>query len=402
MKVLKVLANALLGILLLLCLSVMGVAVTVNATALNSGFITGQIDKLDVVTLFNEEALPELQKQEKLAAHPEVITSIQNAVIHNSPAVKSAVDRAIFNIYSYLLHDGTLDLRNILRTSVLDPQLPISILKDVDLSIYIRDLLLENLPMESVEIAGTDVDLKLYSDNIVAVIQPWFKEQLTLLLPGLYDYVLNDNSSLDLNIPTSSILANIGATLKSAILASPPPSLANLSQAKLSLAVDMFWSQTVSQIPETIDLSSSEIGLEPPTKIGQGLDNAQHKLAETRRGIAIYQEGFRGLVAFTILLLLIVILINRDIKAFCRILGGIFITYGITEAVGVIISRALIHSQLLSLYEMPGPLQLWLVQFVDSLTNPLLIFSISCVAIGVIFFVASYLYIHRQEQPTNA
>jgi hypothetical protein len=402
MKVLKVLAIALLGLLLFLCLSMMGVAVTVNATTLNSGFITKQIDKLDVVAIFNEEILTELHKQEKLAAHPEVITSIQNAVTHNSPAVKSAVNKAISNVYTYLLHGGTLNLRNILRTSVLDPQLPISILNDVDLNIYIRDLLLENLPMESASIAGIDVDLTPYADNIVVVIQPWFKEQLTLLLPGLYDYVLDDNSNLALKIPTGSILANIGATLKSGIMASPPPSLANLSQAKLSLALDIFWSQTVPRIPETIDLSSSEIGLEPPTEVGQGLDNAQHGLIEARRGIAIYQESFRGLVAFTILLLLLVILINRDIKAFCRILGGIFVTYGITEAIGVIISRALIHNQLLSLSEMPGSIQLWLVQFVDNLTNPLLIFSIFCVAIGVTFFVASYLYSHRQERPANA
>ena len=115
MKVLKALASTLLSLLLFICLIVMGVAVTLNSTALNAGFITGQIDKLDVVTLFNEEALPTIQKDEQLAAHPEVITSIQNTVEQNAPALKNAVNKAISDIYGYLLHGETLDLRQTLQ-----------------------------------------------------------------------------------------------------------------------------------------------------------------------------------------------------------------------------------------------------------------------------------------------
>ena len=401
MKVLKALASTLLSLLLFVCLIVMGVAVTLNSTALNSGFVTSQIDKLDVVTLFNEEALPTLQKDDQLAAHPEVIASIQNTVEQNAPALKTAVSKAISDIYGYLLHGKTLDLRHTLKNSVLDPQLAISILNEIDLSTFIHDLLIENVPLSSAVIADIPVDLTPYTDSIVAVIQPLFKEQVTLLIPGLYDFVLGDSPTLDLNLPVGSVISDIGSALKSAVLASPPLSLTGLSRAQLSLALDAFWAQTVPQVPDTVDLSSSEIGLEQPAEIGQGLDDAQHSLSQVRQGIIYYQEAFWGLVGLTILLVLFIILINRNVKATCRILGATLTTYGITESAGILVSRGLIHSQLLSLSDVPRSIQPWLLQFSDSLTNPLLIFSISCAALGITLFVVSFLY-HRQQEPSTS
>ena len=395
MKVLKAIASILLSLLLFFCLIVIGVAVTLNATVLNSGFVTGQIDKLDVVTLFNEEALPTLQKDEQLAAHPEVIASIQNTVEQNAPALKSAVNKAISDIYGYLLQGGTLNLRQTLKTSVLDPQLTISTLNDLDLSSYIHDLLIKDIPLSSADIAGINVDLTPYTDSMVAVIQPWFKEQVALLIPGLYDYVLGISPTLDLNIPVSSILSDIGSALKSAILASPPTSLASLSQAQISQGFDVAWAQTLPQIPETINLNSSEMGIEQPAEIGQALDNAQSRLSQARQEIIYYQEAFWGLAGLTILLVLFIILVNRNVKAICRILGSVFATYGIIEAAGLLISRGLIHSQLLSLSDMPQSSQSWLLQFSNSFLNPLLIFSMSCAALGITLFVISFFY-HRQ------
>jgi hypothetical protein len=401
MKVLKALASTLLALLLFICLSVMGVAVTINATALNSGFVTSQINKLDVVALFNEEALPRLQNEDDLAAHPEVISGIQNAVEQNTPALKSAVNKAVADIYAYLLHGGTLDLRQTLRTSVFDPPLTISILNSLDLSSYIHDLLLKDLPLSSAYIAGINVDLTPYADSMVAVIQPWFKEQAALLVPGLYDYVLGLSPTLDLNIPVTPVLGDIGAALKAAFMASPPPALAALPQAQLSVAFDAAWAQTLTQMPATLSLSSSEVGFQPPAQIGQALDNARNGLSQARQGVVYYQEAFWGLVGLIIFLMLLVVPVNRNVKAICRVLGGVLATYGIIEAAGVLISRGLIHSQLASFSNAPQALQSWLVGFIDSLMNPLLIFAVSCAVVGVALFVVSFLY-RSQKQETPA
>jgi hypothetical protein len=403
MTVLKAIASTLLSLLLFVCLTVMGVAITVNATALNSGFITRQIDKLDVVALFNEEALPELQKDEQLAGHPEVIAAIQNAVTNSAPALKSAVNKAVSDIYQYLLHGGTLDLRQTLKSSALDPQLAISILNDIDFSTVVHDLLLESLPTEGLVIAGFEIDPAPYIDSVIPVIEPWFKEQVQILIPELYDYVLGDRDTLDLSIPISPVLDDIASTLKSAILASPPPSLAGLSQSQLSQAFDVAWAQTLPQMPVSIEINPSENAFEQPAEVAQGFEDAERGLAEARRFVAYYQAGFWGLVGLTLILILGIILINRNVKVNCRILGGVFATYGITEAAGVIISRGLIHKQMASsLTEVPSSIQPWLVQLVDSLLNPLLIFAISCAVLGVILFVVSFLYRRTQEKPAPA
>ena len=401
MTVVKALASTLLSLLLFLCLSIAGVAVTVNATALNSGFVTRQIDKLDVVALFNEEAVPELQETEGLSDHPEVIASLQTAVEHNAPAVKSAVNQAVTDIYDYLLHGGEIDLRSTLRSSVLDPSLATSIINDLDLSIFIHDMLIEDMPLDGVDIAGTSIDLSQYADNVTAAIQPWVKEQLILLVPQLYDYILGESPAPELTIPVGPVLGDIGAALKSALLASPPPALAGLTQAQLSLAFDAAWAQTLPQMPEAIALDLSETQADSPAGTGQSLDDAQHGLVQAREVIVYYQEAFWGLVGLTLILILGIVLINHNVKVNCRILGSTFTTYGVIEAAGILISRSLVHNQLSSIADLPQSLRPWLAQLADSVMQPLLIFAIACAALGVILFVVSFLYNRRPEPSTS-
>ena len=401
MTVVKALASTLLSLLLFLCLSIAGVAVTVNATALNSGFVTRQIDKLDVVALFNEEAVPELQETEGLSDHPEVIASLQTAVEHNAPAVKSAVNQAVTDIYDYLLHGGEIDLRSTLRSSVLDPSLATSIINDLDLSIFIHDMLIEDMPLDGVDIAGTSIDLSQYADNVTAAIQPWVKEQLILLVPQLYDYILGESPAPELTIPVGPVLGDIGAALKSALLASPPPALAGLTPAQLSLAFDAAWAQTLPQMPEAIALDLSETQADSPAGTGQSLDDAQRGLVQAREVIVYYQEAFWGLVGLTLILILGIVLINHNVKVNCRILGSTFTTYGVIEAAGILISRSLVHSQLSSIADLPQSLRPWLAQLADSVMQPLLIFAIACAALGVILFVVSFLYNRRREPSTS-
>jgi hypothetical protein len=392
MKALKVVASVLLSLILFVCLIAMSAGITVNSTALSPRFVTTQVNKLDVVGLFNEQALPELQKQEELAAHPEIIAGIKTAVEQNAPALKTAVNEAISDVYDYLLHGGTLDLRQTLKTSVLDPELTISILNDLDLSSYIKDLLLQNLPLTTADISGFTVDLTPYTDSMVAVIQPYVKQQAALLIPGLYYYVLGLSPDLKLDIPVTPILGNIGVALKTAFLASPPAELKMLPPAALSAAFDTAWAQTLVLMPATLSLDSSEVGLQPPSQIGQSLDEAQNSLREARRAVIYYREGFLSLIALTAVLVLLIILVNRDVKIICRILGGVLALYGIIETFGILLSRGLIHSDLASFADVPHSLQPWLVNLIDSAVNPLLIFAVVCAVLGIALFVFSFIY----------
>lgn len=402
MKVVKAIATTLLSLLLFLCLTLTGVAITLNATALNPAFVTDQIDRLDVVTLFNDEAMPELQESEELAAHPEVVASFQVAVENNAPAVKAAINQAISETYDYLLHGGDIDLRQTLRDSLLDPQLAASIINDIDLSTFIHDILLEQLPLESVDIAGVSVDLTPYTEAVVDAVQPQLKQQIIALVPGLYDYLLGERTELNLELAVSPMLNDIKTTLKSSILAAPPAALAGLTQAQLGLACDAAWAEMLPQIPASITITTADdLGDEGPAEIGQALDDARAGLDEAHEVVGYYQMGFWGLIGLSLVLVLLIVLINHDVKLNCRILGSVFTTYGVIEAAGLLVSRYIVHRELPSLSDVPASLQPWLVQFVDKMTNPLLIFSLCCAALGILLYVISFLY-HRRPQPTPA
>jgi hypothetical protein len=394
MTALKVIANIFLSLLLFLCLILTGVAITVNATALSSGFITGQINKLDIVTLFNEEVLPELQDDETLEDYPGFITGLQTAVENNVPALKSAVNSAVKDVYGHVAGSEDLDLRRTLKNSLLDPDLTANILNDIDISPFIPDLLKEDTLFESMEIAGHYIDLSSYMDEVATVIEPSLKQQFIDQIPALYSYLLGENSTLEISIATGPLVADIGAALKSAFLASPPTPLSSMPQNELSLAFDTAWAQTQTQIPANINVDSEEIGLEQPDEITQALDDAKTTLAEVKEWVGYYRLAFCGLVLLTILWIGLIILVNRDVRINCRVIGGVFATYGIGEAVGLLVSRGFIHSLALSEFDAPASLQPWIAQLIDSITNPLLVFSIGCAVIGVILIVLSFFY-HR-------
>jgi hypothetical protein len=396
MTALKVIANTVLSILLFLSLVLMGIAVTVSSTALSSSFVTGQINRLDAVALFNEEVLPDLQQNETFEDYPEFTAGLQAAVENNTPALKNAIDIAVRDVYGYVTGNKDLDLRRTLKNSILDPDLAAQILRDVDISMLIPDLLEEDMPFKSVEIAGSTTDLSLYLDEVATAIEPELKQQVIEQIPAVYSYLLGESSTMEINIATSPLVADIGESLKSAFLASPPSTLSSMPQDELSLAFDVAWSQTRTQIPASIDIDSEEIGMEQPDEITQALDDAETALAEVKEWVGYYRLAFWILVVLTILWTGLIILVNRDVKTNCRLIGGLFAGYGLAEATGLLVSRGFIHSRILTESDIPASLHTWIVQLSDSITNPLLIFSICCAVTGIILVVLSFFY-HRDQ-----
>jgi hypothetical protein len=396
MKILRAIANILLSVLLFICLTAMGAAVTASATALNPHFITSQVDKLDMAGIFNEKAVPELQKTGELAQHPEVIASLQSAVEKSSPALKSAVDKAVSDVYAYLIHGQALDLKTTLRSSLMDPALAASIIDQVDFSPYISQVLVDNLP--NLNIGGIALDPTPYLPAADAVIQPYFKAQVALLLPRIYDYILGDSRTLDLSVPVGPVLDDIHSTLKTAVLASPPADFAGLPPDLLSLGFDIAWQITLPQVPASVDIIS-ETGISLPTAITSQLDDAQRILKDVRQGVIYYQEAFWGLVALTLFFMALIAVVNFNLKRAYLVLGITFAAYGTLEAGGLIVARALIHSRLTSFSDVPISMRPWLIQLVDTATNPLLIFAVCFAAAGIILITVSALYRRRTKHP---
>jgi hypothetical protein len=401
MKVLQGIANVLLSLLLFVCVVGLGLGITINSTALSSHFVTSQIDRLDVVALFNEEALPELQKSPELADHPLVITAIQTAVVKDSPAIKTAVNEAVTDAYAYLTKGGTLDLPRVLKTTVLDPALTISVINDVDFSPIIDDLLTSQLPLSSASIAGYVVNLTPYVDSITAVIQPYLKQQVAALLPGVYDYMLGYSSAFDTDIPITGILGQIQSSLKAAVLASPPSVLAGLPTAVLSPAFDVAWNNLIPMVPDKISLAE-QFGISQPKPITQQLSDAENDLAQARQAVVEYQRDFRWLIGLTALIVICIVALNRDVKRICRIFGGVLVPVGALETAALLFGRALWHSGFADLSGVPELVRLWLLQLGDAVIKPALIFAIACLGVGILLLIFSLFWKSHKAETRKA
>jgi hypothetical protein len=172
--------------------------------------------------------------------------------------------------------------------------------------------------------------------------------------------------------------------------------MAGLSQAELSQRFDTFYADVARDLPASLAIDTASLGIGAPAEIDQALKGAEDGLGIARMYIGYYQTGFWLLVGLTLILILGIVLLNRDIKGNSRSLGSIFATYGLLEAVGILISQGIVRSQLLALAGMPAFIQPWLVQLVDALFHPLLIFAIICAVTGIGLLVVSFVYKPRQ------
>ena len=100
------------------------------------------------------------------------------------------------------------------------------------------------------------------------------------------------------------------------------------------------------------------------------------------------------------MLILAIILINRQVKITSRLLGIIFATYGALELANISIFKSLGKNQLLKYdIDIPQAVQGLPEQLLSSLLSPLLWFSIGFLIAGVTLIAVSIIYRSRQASP---
>ena len=107
-----------------------------------------------------------------------------------------------------------------------------------------------------------------------------------------------------------------------------------------------------------------------------------------RQYIGYFQTGYKALIGFMVLLVLRIILINRNIRGATRGLGIDFLIYGALEFAGVYVAR---NYALMSLpicfADIPSSLQPWLSGYPGDLLAPLQMFSLGLLIGGVVLLV---------------
>jgi len=260
-----------------------------------------------------------------------------------------------------------------LNQTLLNPDFVVSELDRLDISALAQELISQQIPQEG------ELMAEVIGDT-VADLEPWIKEQASGITYSSYDYLTGRSQTLSVAIPLGPVKDSLKDNLRQALLQSPPPELAGLSPAEIEQFINEISQEYTKDIPSTFEFNESSFPTEVQATIGQ-----------VRQAISSVQLVYWALIGFMLLLVLGIILINRNVKRTTRGLGITFLSYGALGYVGIFVANRILGTQLMQL-DLPPSLQAWLPQFLGDLWAPLEIFSIGLAVAGVALIIVSFVY----------
>ena len=357
MKVLKGLVLSLLSFLLFLSIAVFGIAFTVKSTVLNPDFIVAEADKINVSSLAKEVAEEQIGGQ--LPPELEFLKEdIFNVIADFEPTIKEMLRDGIYSFYDFLLGKS----EKLSLTISLEPMK--TSLRDSLWQTFSEQITLDlaNLPEEQVK-----AYLDQHYQEIIGQIP---KQYLPPELAGLPEeqvkaYIAQHYQELIGQIPEEYL----------------PPELTSLLEDQLEQSFDQYYQQFAEQILPSFEFDESAI---PPEVMEQ--------IILARQYIGYFLLGYNLLIGFMVLLVLGIILINRNVRSITRELGIVFLTYGAFEYAGIFIAKYLIPTRLPMLPQIPSSLQTWLLGLFGDLLTPLEMFSLGLLAGGVALIIVSFFF----------
>ncbi|MFC2024971.1 hypothetical protein ACFLTG_00965 [Chloroflexota bacterium] len=390
MKFLKGLALTLLSFLLFLSLSIFGLVFMLNSTILDPDFVTSEVDKLDVSSLV-EEILSEQPPGEGFGI------ALVDTINELEPLVKGQLGTATHSIYDYLLgKKPSPELALTLRDTLLSSEFANSLIDKLDLSSLAAGFLSEQI---AEQIPGEMEFLVEYLDEAIAELEPTIKAELTAATDPILDYLIGESQSFSIVISLEPVKETLRTKLWQAFMESPPPELAMIPPAMREQYFGQLYQEFSEEMPSTFELDETLIGDEIPTQIADGLAEAEAVLEEARQYVSYFQLGYKLLIGLMVLLILGIILINRQVKDATRSLGITFLTYGAFEYIGIFVAKYFTGTQL-PMPEIPTSLQTWLTQFTSDFLAPLEMISLGLLIGGIVLLIVSFVYPRwRQSEP---
>jgi len=270
-----------------------------------------------------------------------------------------------------------------LNYTILNPDFVVSTLNRLDISSLAGEFLSQQIHQQ---IPQGEPRLAEVLDDTIADLEPWIKEQASTVTYSSYDYLMGRSQSLSVTISLEPVKESLRDNLREAFLQSPPPELKGLPPAEVERYFDEFYQGLTREIPSTFEFNESSLSPEVLTRLEQA-----------KQGISYFQLGYKALIGFILLLILGIILINREVKGATRGLGITFITYGVLEYGGIFAAKYFAGAQLPQL-GIPESLQAQLPQLIGDFLAPLEMFSIGIGIAGVVLLIVSFVYKPREPE----
>lgn len=281
-----------------------------------------------------------------------------------------------------------------LNSTLLNPDFVSAQVDKIDVSGLVRGLAAEQIAEQIPEEASL-IQEALY--DIIDDQEPWLKEQVNTAIYTGYDFFLGKSERLDMVISLEPLKESLRESLwqtfqdylSGELESLPegllpeeyfPPELASLPEDQLKAYFDQYYQEFAGQIPSELAFDESSI---PPETMQQ--------MILVRQYIGYFQTGYYYLIGFMVLLVLGIILINRNVRDSTRALGIVLLIYGALESAAVYLARHFVPA-MLPLQDIPSALQMWTMGLYSDILAPLQMFSLGALIGGVVLLVVSFIY----------
>jgi len=265
-----------------------------------------------------------------------------------------------------------------LNQSVLNPDFIAEHVESLDIAALADEIVMEQIPPEAADFMGESLDAVL--GDTIADIEPWMEEQAQEGIYVFYDYIEGRSETLSLIISLETVKESFRANLLAAVLASPPPELVGFPPAEIELQFNTYYSQIDEEIPSALELDETMLDAE-----------VMEQIERARQYVGYFNTAFIVLIAFSLLMILLIILTHFKVKGSTRQIGITFLAVGAVSLAGAFITRSVANSQLVQ-NEIPATLQTWAPEIITDVLMPLGIYSIGLIAVGIALTVVSFVY----------
>ena len=270
-----------------------------------------------------------------------------------------------------------------LNSTMLNPEFVVSEVDKIDVSSLTREIAEEQIGGQLPEEMWF---LKEAVYNIISEQEPWLKEQINTAIYSSYDFFLGKSERLSLVISLEALKENLRNSMWDVFTQAIPPQLAGLPPAQVEQYFEQYYQEFAAQIPSSLELDESQI---PPEVMQQ--------LLQARQYISYFQTGYYALIGFMALLVLGIILIERNVSNITRGLGITLLTYGAIEFAGIFVARNFLPTDI-PLQGIPASLQMWLLGLVSDIFVPLQNLSLGLLIGGVALVIVSFVYKARSAE----
>jgi hypothetical protein len=387
----KIIIVVFLSFFLTLALFIFGFLFTMKMTALSASYINSHLDSLPLASVVEEAELNEI-----IEDSPELLNLIKGVITENESELKERIGETVNIIYDYLNGKSErLDIALVLKNTILDPDFTISIIEGTDLTPLVKELVTEMT--EEAELPY-GLSINLHIDDIANELEPWLKEQVNAAVDPIYDYVLGLRHNTGIIIQLEPVRETLQSYLSQDFLNSPPAEYAGFSIAALKQIFneDVF-SDFTTDIWSAIEIDLELMDSDVQSEVTESLTEVEDALSESRKYVGFFNAIYGLLIGLIVLFVAGVILVYRGVIGASRILGSIFLGYGIINLIAIFIARSIVKTQMTQLDEIPSSIQTWLTQSAISSLTPLLILTIVLFITGAILLVFSFIY--KRDQP---